>query len=101
MYKQQGDVLFFRVDSIPNKATLYKNGNRIIVAEGEATGHSHKIVDQCEAYTLEQELFIKANKPVRVLHEEHNTIVLDVGTWRVAKVREYDHFLEESREVID
>lgn len=103
MYIQQGDVLMHKVNSIPQNAERKRVCGRIVLAEGEATGHAHAIVDvaECELYTLADALFVKVGAPVTVTHEEHDTVTLDRGVWRVAIVREYDHFAEEARRVID
>ena len=45
--------------------------------------------------------YLAVKEPVKVTHEEHGVIDLPVGTYRVRKVREYDHFAEEAREVQD
>ena len=97
MYQQQGDVLIIEVSKIPEGAkriTPTKCG--LVLAEGEATGHAHAIIDvaEVEAYTLEEQFFLKVGAPVIVTHEEHKPITIEPGTWRVAIVREYDHFAE-------
>lgn len=103
MYIQQGDVLLFSVDRVPEGAKAVKTSGKIILAEGEATGHAHAItqVEKCETFTLADALFIRCNAPVVVTHEEHGNVTLDPGVWRVGIVREYDHFAEEARKVID
>ena len=104
MYQQQGDVLLFKIDAVPANAQKAKVRNRIVLAKGEATGHSHAIVDVaegCELYTLADALFVNVGVPVTVVHEEHDDVTLDPGVWRVAIVREHDHFREESRKVVD
>ena len=101
MYYQQGDVLLIATE-MPRGAKLKQCGGHLVLAEGEATGHAHAIVDtECQLYSLADELFIKCEKPVTVTHEEHAAIEVPAGTWRVAIVREYDHFAEESRQVMD
>ena len=104
MYYQQGDVLLQKVSEIPESAKKKANINgRIVLAEGEATGHAHAITDvaECELYTLADALFVKCGTAVTVTHEEHKPITLPAGVWRVSIVREYDHFQEEARRIID
>lgn len=103
MYYQQGDVILTRVDNVPSNAKVLPRSSRdIVLAEGEATGHAHVVTDvECEAYTLADALFIKCRKPVTVVHEEHKSVTIDSGIWQISIVREYDHFQEEARKVID
>lgn len=105
MIIQQGDVIIERIEAIPaetKKGTL-KAGN-IILAEGEVTGHAHRIT-QVAGVTFREGadgMFYLANpKELSVTHEEHHTVTIPPGTWRVRKVREYDHFAEEARAVAD
>lgn len=103
MYYQQGDVLLFAIDSVPSEAKVVEIDEKIVLAQGEATGHAHVIsdIDECEVYTLANELFVKVGNPVVVTHDEHDSIEVGIGVWRVAIVREYDHFAEEARAVAD
>lgn len=103
MYYQQGDILLIKVDEVPSNAkAIARTKYGIVLAKGEATGHTHVITDvDCEAYTLADAFFIKCGKPTMLVHEEHSTITLDPGTWQVSHVREYDHFAEEARVVVD
>lgn len=105
MYYQQGDILIKKITSLPNdlKSELAKN-ERFILAEGEATGHNHSIVAEplIEFYRGHNgRLYLKAEKSCIVTHQEHNEINISPGLYEIDKVQEYDHFLEESRKVID
>lgn len=101
MLAQQGDVLF--LSCCNNPAGKEKEDG--IVAYGEVTGHCHKvIVDGDLVKVIENEkgeLYVKAQKPFNVVHEEHKTIEVPAGIWKIGKVREYDHFSEEARAVRD
>ena len=46
-------------------------------------------------------MYFKNEIPVEIEHQEHKTIEIPAGIWEIEKVVEYDHFLEEAREVID
>ena len=103
MYNQQGDVIISAVSSIPSgaKKVSRKNG-RLIVAEGEATGHAHAILDNaCEMFEKDGVLYLRSEKDVPIVHEEHVTNVVHAGISEIRIVREYDHFSEEAREVKD
>ena len=102
MIYQQGDVLIESVEKIPRKAKLKKG--RCVLAEGEATGHAHVIKEKRGAKLFEGdtgELFLELSKEVTVTHEEHGAVTVAPGKYRIRKIREYDHFAEEAREVID
>lgn len=102
---QQGDVLIESVESIPEGLKRKKD---FVLADGEVTGHKHQIdlkdveADMIEVYEgKDGMLFVRAKQDVKVKHEEHKEITIPKGIWRVRKVKEYDHMLEESREVRD
>ena len=95
---QQGDVILERVENVKGKKL-----NHLILAEGEMTGHSHVITKgKAELYENEKELFLKIiSNTAELTHQEHKIVVLPKGNFKVRKVREYDHFMEESWEVKD
>ena len=104
MIIQQGDVIIESVDSIPTDCTPGKlRQGCIILAEGETTGHAHRISEVAGVVFREKDgMFYLENKhELTVNHEEHKTVTIPPGTWRVRKVREYDHFAEEARVVTD
>ena len=101
---QQGDVIIESVTEIPVDAKKVAAKPRgFVLAEGEATGHAHVIdkVADLEFVELGGLFYLKNEKPVTVRHEEHKPVTIPAGTWRIRGVREYDHFAEEARRVID
>lgn len=98
-YYQQGDVLIKKIDGEIKGKKL----NHLTLAEGEVTGHSHQIKNGgAELYLLNGVMFLKVlTDNVTLLHEEHNPVEIKKGNYQISIVKEYDHFLEESREVID
>ena len=98
MLIQQGDVLFQSLGAVPDGAARIGD----VVAEGEATGHAHRVTG-AGAAVLEAEghRYVSAPAGATVVHEEHAPVTLPPGVWDVRKVREYDHFAEEAREVVD
>jgi len=77
---RQGDVLIVPTKSIPSAATKIsaKNG-RVIVAEGEATGHHHSFPHQRGAVLFRDDgagggMYIRATKSPRLEHQEHHEI---------------------------
>lgn len=69
-----------------------------ILADGELTGHAHRVtVDVMERKDGVREF----EGETTVTHEEHKPIKLPYLAWNSAKVNEYDHYAEMAREVRD
>jgi predicted transcriptional regulator YdeE len=94
---RQGDVLFIKQSEIPSWFTDHKMKTDIIL-KGETTGHAHRIVNGIlygfELFNSVPE-FLIAYKDAKVVHEEHNTIELPEGTYRVRRQREYNNIIGE------
>ena len=92
MYRQ-GDVLVVAVDGIPKWARpVLRDRGRVVLAYGEATGHAHAIADPGAAllqFEDEQYLRVTAAAGVGLRHDEHDTIVVPPGNYRVVRQREY------------
>ena len=93
----QGDVMFIRVNKIPNdlEPSKEKNG-KFIVAHSE-TGHDH-VIDSKNAQMLIDKTnnliaYIKVSKPTKVEHQRsfdtHESILLDEGNYQIRRQREY------------
>ena len=98
MYRH-GDVFLSPVKSVPKKATMLPH---CILAEGEATGHCHSILETgaAELFELGDERFLDVTaKSATLVHPEHNSIQLTTGIYRVWFQREYTP--SEARRVID
>jgi len=95
---QQGDVLIQRVSEVMGKKL-----NHLTLAVGEATGHHHTITKgDAELYNYEGTLFLRVNsEEAELTHQEHDTVVLPKGDYKIGIVKEYDHFAEEARNVAD
>ena len=76
-----------------------KKLDRAILAHGEMTGHYH------EAHGGEVSFYddgvLEAPNGAEITHQEHGTVVLPPGTYTRSIVQEYDHFVEEARNVAD
>ncbi len=93
MIYRQGDVLVQKVRSIPANAKPVKLDNgRVILAYGEVTGHAHAIAE------VEHVSMVEVDNGIRYLdvqmeaflrHEEHATVKLPPGKYRVIRQREY------------
>jgi len=91
---RQGDVLLRRVEAIPTEAReVERDAGRIILAYGEVTGHAHAISAPDSEATLlstdENERFLRLVADVALEHEEHATLVIPTGIYRVVQQREW------------
>jgi hypothetical protein len=86
---RQGDVFIAATDAIPQPAIRQPH---CVLAEGEASGHRHRI-DQpqsAELYEHQQILYLQVlAESVKVVHDEHRSIRLPRGTYKVWLQREY------------
>ena len=75
-----------------------------ILAEGETTGHMHRVVSEkpVDVYELANGIreFVAPDK-TEIVHEEHGKIEIPKGDYYSDKVLEYDHFAEEAKKVQD
>lgn len=73
------------VEEIPSDAQLREDR---VLAEGEATGHSHRLTG---GIVLEkgEERFFRLDEPADLVHQEHEAISLPCGEFRVLRQREY------------
>jgi hypothetical protein len=87
---RQGDVLIQRVDDLPEFCVRKAD---LILAEGEASGHMHRVADLDSAELFMGQggdLFLKVTaEAATIVHDEHGPITLQRGTYRVWKQREY------------
>ena len=100
---RQGDILFVKMDeTISGDKIARDTQNRLVVAEGEATGHAHAIHDDKVTMYRNDVLnraWVVVEEQANVVHEEHDTITLESGTWRVIYQRQYVR--GETRRVLD
>lgn len=127
---RQGDVLIVPIKAAPlaeDLGKVLKEGKRLVLAHGEATGHAHAIYperDVADAVhknpnpaTLRElrnlgryveladgfprdGMFLEARERCYVRHEEHDPIALAPGNYLVIHQHEHDGF-EELRRVAD
>lgn len=91
MYRQ-GDVLIVSVDSIPTGAKPIARTKRgVVLAEGEVTGHAHRIPSRSATlYHSESDArYMRVTAPVALNHEEHSTVKIPAGNYRVTIHAEY------------
>ena len=106
---RQGDVLVEAVRQPKDLGTLVpRDGNRVVLAYGEVTGHAHAVVpddgvaDIPAAQLFESpdgDRYLLVDRPCALVHEEHGRIPLAPGAYKVTRQREYSP--EEIRTVAD
>lgn len=100
MYRQ-GDVLLVKINAIPEGAKLLENKERITIAWGEATGHSHALLSEhATAYEWQGDLLIEVKQTTQLTHGTHSgthtptdfdhyPITLEPGVYKYLPQREY------------
>jgi hypothetical protein len=99
----QGDILIERVadGAVRGRIIHSVDDGSLVIAEGEATGHHHRIVGSLTLYrddALAREIpsglylgHIQVNSPTaRLEHEEHAPIMLEQGLYRVRRQRQLE-----------
>lgn len=88
---RQGDVFIERVESVsPGGEEIPRDGERAILEYGEVTGHAHAIADKgATLYAIPGGKVLQVWEPVALRHEEHSTIKIPPGLFRVTRQREY------------
>jgi len=92
---RQGDVLFIAITNAPKATTIRKSK---IIVESKRTGHAHRL-SQGSVLEAEDGLYIYSDIATAVIHEEHQTLTLPPGSYKVVRQREYTP--EAIREVLD
>jgi hypothetical protein len=88
MYRH-GDILLARVDQLPGEVRKLQH---LVLAEGELTGHSHRIQERDVAVLFRSEagMFLQVTGArATLVHQEHGPIELETGYYRVWRQREY------------
>lgn len=101
MYRQ-GDILIVsdKKDNYTWRGhNEFKARKDKIVAYGEATGHKHEFEGNVELLELNNLLFADVKQTANLVHDEHETIEIPEGFYRIIRQREYDG--ENIRQVAD
>lgn len=88
---RQGDVLLVPVAEVPAGARrLARAGGRVVLAEGEVTGHAHAIRSaSATLLAVGEDRYLRVAAPVTLDHEEHAALGVAPGVYRVVIQREY------------
>jgi hypothetical protein len=96
---RHGDVLIQECSEIPSDCAELSH---CTLAKGEVTGHAHRVEprEAAKLYRGAETLFLRVSSDsARLVHEEHATITLKRGDYRVWIQREYSP--EAIRHVVD
>ncbi len=86
---RHGDLLVQSDHQLP---TDVKRLQHLVLAEGELTGHSHRIAEKDAAvlYRSAQGMFLQViAERATLVHQEHGPIVLGPGVYSIWRQREY------------
>lgn len=91
---RQGDILIEEIDTLPVDVKEEERVSEpIVLAYGETTGHMHAITDLHVKAFLDSSLngtrYLHVYKQAFLNHQEHDTIQLPSGFYRVTRQREY------------
>jgi hypothetical protein len=75
---RQGDILIEDVDQLPADAKPQTRLRRLVVAQGEATGHHHVLLPRRKHMDWWQntagDLYVRSAEAGRLVHDEHGVI---------------------------
>ena len=91
---RQGDVLLCAIDAIPPTAIpVPPEGERVVVARGELTGHAHAFaasaVEMFHDAASGHAFLLIGEGGACLGHEEHDPILLPEGRYEIRRQREY------------
>lgn len=101
---RHGEALLLPVDKLPKGKTVKVNNQ--IIAHSE-TGHHHVLEAETDFEVLEdrKDIYIRLFEPAKLTHKksvnQHRTLDIPTGTYKVIKKTEYDPWLKIKREVWD
>lgn len=110
---RQGDVLFIPIKAEDLQAARASECAKAIksgmIQAGEVTGHHHRIadLDAAEVFAVanwqgeQKYVSVTAEGGVSIVHEEHHTVQLPAGQYRVHIAREFDYLSQHIRQVRD
>ncbi len=84
---RQGDVILLPVQEVAGQKI-----HHLILAEGEVTGHKHRISEgKAELSEQDGTLYLRVfSSSALLVHEEHQDIFIPQGHWMVKIQREYE-----------
>ncbi|MBS2000878.1 MAG: hypothetical protein U0103_14705 [Candidatus Obscuribacterales bacterium] len=88
---RQGDVLLMQVSELPVEAKEEEPSDKIVLAYGEVTGHSHSVrKEDAKLFRNNEDSYLVVETKANLVHEEHDSIPLPAGVYKVIRQREYN-----------
>lgn len=102
---RHGDVLLRRIEALPTDEKLIKKADPIL-EYGELTGHAHRLEGgMVQVYATEgidqTATYLSVEEQTELIHEEHDAIKLEPGTFEVVRQREFNPYERATRNVYD
>ena len=95
---RQGDVYLKKIAAVSGKKI---SEGRMVLAEGEVTGHNHVMRGQgVKFYESNGQVMVQVEKEAELVHQEHEKITVPAGAYAVVRQREYD-LVNGVRQVMD
>lgn len=84
---RHGDVIIKEVDGVKGERK-----DHLTLAEGEVTGHSHRISEgEASLFQFDEQVYLEIQSDLALLiHEEHSALQLPRGSYEVIIQREYE-----------
>lgn len=88
--QRQGDVLMVPA-TLPSGAKQVVSKGDVILAFGEVTGHAHRIKEYSKVvmWSAGAERFLQVMETVALTHEEHTTVNIPPGVYKLPQQVEY------------
>jgi len=108
MNLRHGDLIFTKVNELPQNLKKVFTGKKFIIAEGEYTGHKH-VVEVIDRENTEFDLYqdtqgnyiLDLKTPAQLTHQEHKTITFAPGIYIQEFEQEFDYFTKSINQVRD
>lgn len=101
---RHGDVLIRELKTLPAGVKTIKPTKQAVLAEGEATGHYHRLSCENDAIQLlehEMARYLVLSDTCQLTHEEHAALSIDSGIYEIVMEREWDYIENQRKQVVD
>ena len=86
---RQGDILLVRIPHKRKPEGKKVGENKIVLARGEATGHTHSMSGEVALFETDNGPMVWVVAPTPLEHQEHETILVSSGLYWIVRQREY------------
>lgn len=86
---RHGDIMLRPIPQPDATSQRSEPGQRLVLAQGEATGHAHVLHGLAVAHTQRDRALVELLEPGELRHEEHATIAVPPGWYEVVRQRVY------------